>query len=777
MRYGLPLGLDARQAEIGALVTVATLKTSEGSGKTQTQCLFLQTEKGSCLYSTAKPGSGVTTSAGSSVVGGWLRGKTGGGGGRDTSAGRRDIGPNPPAQTGANRVRVGSGRRWRKSGNAAGREKPVVSRERQQRSREDPAGEITLEERKEVQDKGALDSKQFPSPQQDNKKTRQEKEGVCRTPRCCHNVSPKTCTQCRRRAQRRESQEEHKGGESPSSEKKGMRKERQRNEEEGGVCELGSSNLVLAAPNPDLESNPECPRGCDAEEIREAKCNEELKRQNFHNKDDFSEKEQDTNSDVIKIHTGNNDFIHDPSEELTDDFKLRHDRGFDDRKPAENPCEGVEAGVNGFSDRVKADQEFEKEMESTDVEEGERSITLTLTESTVVSNCYEDVSVSNCPASISTAFFPESSIPLEGSICTAEHEACRVRREQGSSQEEDLEGVQKWEEDCVLLGKEELDVSRVEPNDENNTVKLNNNGKPQVFFENEEDKTSSSPLTHKDPSISETDGRHDCQQTSESERRDELVSEVDNIGKRLNPESGNEAGEIWRREHKLDESSNKDGNDKERYTKDEINISAIQEDNYEVKRNYAPTDNWRLQECPDGCKKGKKKDGDTFSQTSINHIEAAGKTSTNVTNVACADPFTSPALSLANPAPPLPPLGSMATGLPCVVAEEEEEEGDNEGAGVTARDGEGGQEGKRRHGRELEEQGEGERGSTVATEGGRKEEEEGEEDEFGVFMQAEGEPAWSEGFAMSASVPCGSRESVGESHGFLCVLVSLPFFL
>ncbi|XP_053728943.1 uncharacterized protein si:ch211-14c7.2 [Synchiropus splendidus] len=134
MGYGLPLGMDARQSGIGALVTVATLKTSEGNGKTQTQCLFLRTEKGSCLYSTAKPGSGGTTSA----VGGWLRGKTGGG----KEAGRRD--PGVQVQTGANRVRVRSGRRWRKPCNTAGREKAGLSKER----RRSEGG------RQEEQDKG-----------------------------------------------------------------------------------------------------------------------------------------------------------------------------------------------------------------------------------------------------------------------------------------------------------------------------------------------------------------------------------------------------------------------------------------------------------------------------------------------------------------------------------------------------------------------------------------------------------------------------------------------
>ncbi|XP_027855275.1 uncharacterized protein LOC114133500 [Xiphophorus couchianus] len=121
--YGLPLGVDARQAGIGALVTVATLKTSEGGGKTQTQCLFLRTEKGSCLYSTAKPGSGST----SSTVGQWLRGKREGLGGGSAEP--------PPTEAAANRVRVRSGRRWRKSG--IGRERSCKTAEGKQSERFD----------------------------------------------------------------------------------------------------------------------------------------------------------------------------------------------------------------------------------------------------------------------------------------------------------------------------------------------------------------------------------------------------------------------------------------------------------------------------------------------------------------------------------------------------------------------------------------------------------------------------------------------------------------
>ncbi|KAG7217574.1 hypothetical protein INR49_021260 [Caranx melampygus] len=714
MGYGLPLGLDARQPGIGALVTVATLKTSEGSGKTQTQCLFLRTEKGSCLYSTEKPGSGATGSAASSVVGGWLRGKTGGGGRRDTTAGRRDNGPTLPAQTGVNRVRVRSGRRWRKSGNAAGHEKTGVSRERQQRRGEDPAGET-----QEEKDKGGLESKQFPSPQQDGRRGRQEREGACRSPRCCHNVSPETCIQCSGRAQRRESQEEGEGSESQRrdvfnrlhGEVKEMRKERQKNEEEeekGGLCELEPSHSVLAVPDLDPESkrfHPQSACGSDGEGIREASSNEELKTQTSHSKGDFSDCE------IMKMQTGNNNFTHSHS---TDEFNPGHDRGSDSREPAGNSCE--ETVASAFPESAGAGEESECEMGRVALEEEEKSISQTPADFSVGPNCYE--AVSTRPASISTAGFPESSTPVEGSICTADREASWVEREQQSSHREHLEGCQPGEVDPGVRGKEELDTGRFKPQEPNAVTDEINTVKPQLsfFLKNEEDSSqleereaSSSPLRHRDPSIFGTENCCDSR-TVESERGEELESEEE----RLDPE---EAEEIRRSEHTCKEPDNGE----------------------------------------DDCRGKKKKDEEICGETNISHVEENGASCTNVSSVSCADPSTSLALSLANPDPFLPLLGSMATSLACLEEEEEEEE---EEAGVfQATAGEGGQEGKRRHGRELEEQDNEERSSTVATAEGKKEEEE-EEDEFGVFMYAEGQPAWSGGFTMSATVPCGSRESV-----------------
>ncbi|XP_069574355.1 retinitis pigmentosa 1-like 1 protein isoform X2 [Brachyistius frenatus] len=689
--YGLPLGLDNRQAGIGALVTVATLKTSEGSGKTQTQCLFLRTEKGSCLYSTAKPTSSVTTGAASSMVGGWLRGKTGGGG--DAPAGRRDNGPTPSAQTGANRVRVRSGRRWRKSGNAAGRDKTAVSRDGQQRSREDAAaGENTADERQEERDKAGPNNKQLPSPLQDGRRAR-----------CCHHVSPKSCTQCGRRAKRGDSQDEREGGESPrrgvpiglNGEAKGMRKE-----EKGGP--------PSSASNPDLESGRS-----HGEEMAES--NEQLK--TSRSEDDFSEKD-DTYTEVMKSQRGDHRFIHGRSAPVADVFETRRDTDVKDGKREVDSCEEVAADGNGVSDQVEADEE--SETQRVDVKEEEGSVDQNPAGSTLGSGCRDDVSVFSAAVLLTRP--NESSLPAEGSISDGEREP-----EQDNSQNH-LEGNQQEEEEEAepgFSGRGEPDVYGLELQEQNfvaekkNTVneRLNKPPKSQFFSNNEEDNSQleekevlSSPLGRRDPSrgIVTENGR-----TTESEQSDELESEGDGVEGRLHPE---------------------------RCTCNQLDGGPGETGQEERGVNQESADGW------------KKEDEDASEQTGVTRD---GETGTDV-----ADPPTSLALSPANPSPPLPPLGSMATGLPRLKAGEERV------VRAPAAAGQGGHEGKRRNGREPEQQGEEERGSTVATEEGRKEkeeeeeEEEEEEDEFGVFMQAEGEPAWSEGFTMSASVPCGSGDAV-----------------
>lgn len=761
MAYGLPLGPDAGHDGIRALVTVATLKTSEGSGKTQTQCLFLQTEKGSCLYSTAKPVSGVTTSAASGVVGGWLKGKTGGGGNRDTPVKRRDQGSTPATQTGANRVRVRSGRRWRKSCNPAGREKAGVSRDRQQSRLSllpvSGSREIIPSERQEEQDKGGPDSKQFSSPQQDIRRARHEKEGAFRSPKCCHNASRRTCTHCGRKAQRRESQDDRKGGESPrrsipsrlDGEMKSMKKERYRNEEveKGGL----SSNSALGLRNPDLEPNrfhTESHSSCDTGEIREAKSNEEMDIQTFRCKDRYLAKEEDANSEGMKVHR-NNDSIHNPCEQVTNDFASRNDG-----KPREDLSEERVANANGLLDLVEA--QTEKSMKSLDFKEGGRSISQTSTQFSVVSDCCEDVSVCTCPASICT----DPYTPIEGSIYNSDLKTCVLR--QLESRKDHL----KW---CQRGAVEHGIISKFEQQEQNCVAdenKIVNENRKTVEKKSQLEESDGSSIPPGDPSIFETHKRtvteNSCNfRTTEGkgrEHRAELAwengeeeSQGETVEQRTNPEEGEEAREIGRKEctcAQLHDCNDKRDADAE----EDINVSAICEaDNKKVSPNCALEGNCRLQ--VDGCSGRREEVVDTCEQTSITHGGASAEISTNVMNVAYADPSTSPALSLANPAPSLPLLGSMTTSLPCLEAGKEEEEG----IGVSV--GEGGQEGKRRHGTELEEQSEEKRGSTVATEQERKDEE--EEDEFGVFMQAEGVSAWSEG----STVPCGSGASGGESHG------------
>ncbi|XP_041664316.1 transcriptional regulator ATRX [Cheilinus undulatus] len=726
--YGLPLGLDG-----GALVTVATLKTSEGGGKTQTQCLFLRTEKGSCLYSTAKPGSGLTSSTASSV-GGWLRGKAGGG--------SRDNGPTPPTQTGANRVRVRSGRRWRKSCNAAGRDKAGASRELQQSNRGDPAGEIVLEEKQEEGDKGGLDSKQ-------------EDRSTCRSSRCCHNDSPKTCNQCGRRVQRRESQE---GSESPrggvrnnlNSEAKGMKKERPKPEEEGGVCDS-----VLAVPNPDLQSNhskPESLSGCDVEEIREAESNEKTS----HIKDKCSEKREDTDSEEMKVQAGNNGFSRGRPGRVTDDISSRERRDIDHGKPGEIPCEEIAADVNGFLDCVETHHKSEAEI----VGAGKEEINPALGE------------FSSCPEDVSSCTEPSASV--EGSTCNTSQKNFVVWSKKESSNEAQIEEDQQGVADPGFEGKEEVNVRRIEQKEAICANTVNEDRKPQFSFKNvvssskkEEIESFSSSLSHKRSSIFETDKwiaanniQNDNKSELDGERLgDEMVLE-EKEEKSQEDERGNlEGKEVWTTDDdsvygfSVKESKGKDNEDSLKGSSKEVDYDEEEVRNCESKHIL------RLQVSTDGCRENETEAADTCAQTSVTHVESNGETNTNVTNVPCTDPSTSITLSLANPAPSLPPLGSMATGLPCLEAEKEEEE--EGGLGVTVVDREGDQEGKRRHGRELEEQVEEERGSTVATDEGRTEEEEQEEeDEFGVFMQAEGELAWSEGSSMSASVPCGSRGSV-----------------
>ncbi|CAN9511277.1 unnamed protein product [Ophioblennius macclurei] len=704
MGYGLPLGLDARQVGIGALVTVATLKTSEGSGKTQTQCLFLRTEKGNCLYSTAKPRSGV--------VGGWLRGKTGAGGGGAGPGGGKDNGLSPPAQTGANWVRVRSGRRWRKSAHPTSREKAGASRERRQRSRDHPAGESTVEERQEERDKEGPDGKAFSSPQQDGRRSR-----------CCHNTSLKSCSQCGRRTQGKEARDEHDRGESPrrgtsnelDGDWKGMRNEDEEDEKwEGVLCKPQSYCSAEVVSRADLQSDCTDKDSHMEESQGEAQSNKEL--QTSQKKNCYSDENEDTNPDGLMLPIMNGDLIHGRSRLVTDDSKSEpNDRAGDER------CEDMAANVNGFSDYAKAPLEVVKEALS---KENDREIQDPAESS--VSHHLESFSMftSDCDSA------NESSAPTEGST---HPESCWGQKDHESRQNH-LEGHQQEEGVHKSECQEELSTT-------DNTVKreLNGNKKLQFVCKNEEISDHlvegdglSSPVRHKESSVSETDNGIEAEKSSSCGMREsEPSDELENTEGRLNPEQGGITSKLWRRE-----STCKTLNDGE-------NNAEQGNDCKGAKRDGAVGEEWRVEESEDA---EEEDDGDTCGPTSIALVEANGETSTNVS----VDPATLSSLPLDNPAPSLPPLEFMAIGLDCLEAEKEQEE---EEIQATVGDKEGGQEGRRR---ELEK-----KGSTVATvEEKKEEEEEEEEDEFGVFMQAEGEPDWSEGFTTSASVPCGSRESL-----------------
>ncbi|XP_010890260.2 uncharacterized protein si:ch211-14c7.2 isoform X2 [Esox lucius] len=187
---GLPLdstySSQPRQAGLGALVTVATLKASEGGGQTQTHCLFLSAESGRCLYSTRGPkthGQRLVPQTPSTLVGSWLRDKVGGF--RDSSVvgkmGVRDMG-------GATyQVKSRSGRRWRTSCKAVA---PIRGKTPTER-REDPRVH-TLEGSQESGDKG-----EFPTLVTDTLSGKQDR-GNARSLRCCH-AQTKTCTECHRR--------------------------------------------------------------------------------------------------------------------------------------------------------------------------------------------------------------------------------------------------------------------------------------------------------------------------------------------------------------------------------------------------------------------------------------------------------------------------------------------------------------------------------------------------------------------------------------------------
>lgn len=733
MAYGLPFGPDTGQAGIRALVTVASLKTSEGSGKTQTQCLFLQTEKGSCLYSAGKPVS--AGSAASGAVGGWLKGKTGAKGCRETPVRQRDQWPSSVAESKANNVRMRSGRRWRKSCKAASTEKKDVKREGQQIWREDPVAEIPLDERQEEEHNGGVERKQFPSLLH-IRRIRQEKEEALQNPSCCHDISPSSCIHCGRKAQRRDSPTRSTSNRQ-NSDKHPQRRE---GEEQRVIYDLESSDFEVFSSGHDLEINkcqPESYRNSDITMFADAKSEEELNTQN----NGYSGKE-DTDTEVMKALTNKS------PEQLREDFALS--------------CNTWESLVN--------EERTEEGMMSLDVNEEKEKITQISTDLLVVSNCSEDVSVFNPPLCIRAEFSPNH-IPLEGSIYNVVSKSLLQSDKESGKQY--LGKCKQGIAEHQIGGKQELDMNKFDQQEQNSASVQDNTvtkgTEPLLFFGRNENslhedgfieatlKTETTVTATNSCNFSTTACSEKVHQGEIALEEKEDNLQEGNIAHREIPEKVGEDEVIWRgcTPHRLNVHSGK-RNDVGGYTIYDYE-NGIQEDNAkEVPENCALQDNWKLPVSADKCRINEETP-DTCGQTSRNKVDANSEISANVSDAAYADLSTSLTL-WANPAHFLPLLESMRTDLPLLEVKKEE------GEQVRLLLREGSQEGNSSQRRDLEELGEEKRGYTVASKIESNNEEEEEDDEFGVFMQAEGESAWNEGLTMPASVPCGSRQSVGECY-------------
>lgn len=714
MAYGVPVEAD-RKAGIKALVTVATLKTSEGSGKTQTHCLFLQTEKGSCLYSTAKPVSVASSSATSSLVGEWLKGKTGvRGSSRDGPARRKEQGLATVAQSTSSRVRVRSGRRWRKSSN-------LIGRDGQRSGGKGPAGEeMTLDERQEEPNKDGSDRKQPPSPGQDIRRARSEKQAAFRSLRCCHSASPKTCAQCRRGGS---PGAEHPGGvpTRPNSEAEVVRQKNREEEhevEEGCLCDSSDS----AASNSDFKhhNHPPSFSHFDIGEIREAASSDE-RNSRSPNKDDYSVKEEDGESEWVKKHTSHYSQRAPPGQDGDRGFMLKPDaRDSDDQMQREAPRQETAAHVNALTDVVA-----EAEMEELKEEEG--GIKRLMVEPDGYKEPSPPDGGSNCNSDVSAAL-----VDLEGSAVSQQGAA-----ESGSLEKEEL----KVYDVTVIQGGEALLF-------------------PQCVLEDAqaapicpEDPCSSTPSTF--PSTcTTTELEFQALGQDELTRAEESQERIPELG--VNPKDGDDAEEI--------RQSRRTCNDGKVDYNGELHTSAEEK---EVEDDSVLEDKPRLEEASAGSTGSRREDGDARRR-----VGAKGGVSSEGAKVASATPCPCPALLVANPAPSAHLQEATTSAPPCMEEEGEKEEGEEKEKErqrkTVVRESKGAEE-RRKEG-ELEE-----KRSTVATEeGSREQQEEEEEDEFGVFMQADGEPAWSDGSTTPASVPCEIPASTGE-----CLLFSAfcsPFY-
>ncbi|XP_029528904.2 uncharacterized protein LOC115137040 isoform X1 [Oncorhynchus nerka] len=323
--YGLGLPLDSnyasnpRQTGLGALVTVATLKASEGGGQTQTRCLFLKTEGGRCLYSTGSPRpctQGLAPQSPSTLVGSWLRDKVGGV--RDSSTvgkmGVWDMG----GASELYQVKPRSARRWRTFC------KPVVPIQGRALQSTEDSGERTLEGSQESRDKG-----EFPTTGQDTPSGKQDR-GSTRSPKCSH-AQTKTCTQCHGR----------RGGQGSSGGQREAASVCEQDQSSGGVEGIKEkvqdrTGLTRSKPcDSSLPPDNADPGNCSSDIGDRGKPDSPRAQEGLHpetslNKEHFQDKLCDTD-----IHTGGNDVA---------SGIMRHVEDFD----------GMVGAVIGFVDHIKS---------------------------------------------------------------------------------------------------------------------------------------------------------------------------------------------------------------------------------------------------------------------------------------------------------------------------------------------------------------------------------------------------------------------------------------
>ena len=384
--YGLGLPLDSnyasnpRQTGLGALVTVATLKASEGGGQTQTRCLFLKTEGGRCLYSTGSPRpctQGLAPQSPSTLVGSWLRDKVGGV--RDSSTvgkmGVWDMG----GASELYQVKSRSAQRWRTSC------KPVVSIQgRTLRNREN-AGEHTLEGSQESRDKG-----EFPTTGQDTQSGKQDR-GSTRSPKCSH-AQTKTCTQCHGR----------RGGQGSSRGQRGAASVCEQDQSSGGVEGIkekvqDGTGLTRSKPcDSSLPPDNADPENCNSDVGDRGKPDSPRAQEGLHpetslNKEHFQDKLWDKD-----IHTGGNDVA---------SGIMSHVEDFD----------GMVGAVIGFVDHIKsAECDSERLRGTGEIAEGKLP-NRWIDSQTSESHCCSERS---CLKDCST----QPPRPVEGSIFTAPDE-------------------------------------------------------------------------------------------------------------------------------------------------------------------------------------------------------------------------------------------------------------------------------------------------------------------------------------------------------------------